>query len=299
MKVAITGASGLVGRHLAADLHEHGHEAICIDRAVQSELPGRAVSADITDMAQADRALRGADAIVHLARIPFPYTASGYDPNRRTWQKPDHVGDAALFNLNLAMTYNALMTARAGGIGRVVVGSSFAAYGFYYPSRAVLPDYLPIDEAHPLRPDDPYGLTKQLGEVLAEAVASTSRCRIVSLRFPGISRENASSLAARRHDPMQRGIGGFWTYVDARDAATACRLALEADFDGHQAFNICAPTTFMPQPTDELLQRYAPDVPCRRRDSAANWAPYDTSKAQRVLGFQARHLISTAINAAF
>jgi hypothetical protein len=66
-------------------------------------------------------------------------------------------------------------------------------------------------------------------------------------------------------------------------------LALERDFGGHEAFNICAPTTFMDVPTREMIRRYLPDVGDVRREGGGNWAGYDTSKASRLLGFEARH----------
>jgi hypothetical protein len=69
-------------------------------------------------------------------------------------------------------------------------------------------------------------------------------------------------------------------------------LALEVDFRGHEAFNICAPTTFMDTPTDQLLQRYLPNVRCVKRPADRNWAGYDSSKAERILGFKARHFIA-------
>jgi nucleoside-diphosphate-sugar epimerase len=238
--------------------------------------------------------MRGADALVHLARIPFPYTATGYDAAKRTWQKPDFTGDAQRFNLNLAMTFNLLSTARAFGVRKIVMGSSFAVYGLYYPSRPLLPDYLPIDETHFRKPDDAYGLTKLLGEYLADACVDSAAVQIASLRFPGVSRESSESIAARQRDPMARGIGGLWTYLDRRDAALACRLALETDFVGHEAFNICAPTTFLPMPTDELVRRYLPGVPCRRAPSDTNWAGYDASKAARTLGFKPQHQLPSA-----
>jgi UDP-glucose 4-epimerase len=90
---------------------------------------------------------------------------------------------------------------------------------------------------------------------------------------------------------MARGVGGLWTYIDARDAAVACRLAMEADFGGHEAFNICAPETFIKTPTDELLLRYLAEVPCSRKGFGDYWAGYDSSKAQRMLGFEARYLL--------
>lgn len=292
MKVVVTGACGVIGRHLAVELESRGHAVTGIDLlAPVTPAAGHFVTADLGDIEQVDRVMKGAEAVVHMARIPFPYTADGYDAAMRTWRKPDHAGDAVLFNRNFTMTCNVIAAARAAGVRKIVVGSSFAAYGLYYPSRPLQPAYLPIDEAHPLLADDPYGLTKLLGEHLADAVAASTGIQIASLRFPGVSRENLHSIA-RQRDPMARGIGGLWTYIDARDAATACRLALEADFGGHEAFNICAPTTFMNTTTDELLRRYLPNVHCRKTFPEPNWAGYDSSKAETMLGFKARHLVA-------
>jgi nucleoside-diphosphate-sugar epimerase len=189
------------------------------------------------------------------------------------------------------MTYNVLAASRAAGVRKLVIGSSFAIYGLYYPSRLLEPEYLPIDEAHPLRPDDPYGLTKLLAEELANACAASAEMQIASLRLPGVSRESQYGVA-QKVDPMARGVGPFWTYIDARDAAAACRLALEAEFSGHEAYNVCAPTTFMNVPTDELLERYLPNVHRLRKPSKDNWAGYDTSRAERMLGFRAVHLLA-------
>ena len=290
MKVVITGASGVIGRPLAAELDNHGHGVVCVDRAPSALNSGYFLAVDLNQIKQVERAVEGADAVVHLARIPFPYTSDGYDPVTRTWRKPDRAGDAERFNLNLAMTYNVMAAARATGVRKMVIGSSFAVYGLYYPSRPLMPEYLPIDEAHPRKPDDPYGLTKLLGEQLADAYADSEAIQIASLRFPGVSRENLHNVV-RQNNPMARGIGGLWTYIDARDAATACRLALETDFVGHEAFNICAPTTFMVTPTDELLRRCLPNVRCLKKSVVDAWAGYDSSKAERKLGFKPRYLV--------
>ena len=103
------------------------------------------------------------------------------------------------------------------------------------------PEYLPLDEQHPLRPQDPYGLTKLIGEKLCDSLAQRSGAQIASLRLAGVYTEaHRSLLAERKKNPLIRGTGALWSYVDARDAARACRLALEARFTGHEAFNICA-----------------------------------------------------------
>ena len=80
-----------------------------VDRA------GAPVTADLLDVHRLGEVVRGADAVVHLARAKFPYTASGYDAAGRVWKKPDPLGDAERFTANVAMTYNVLTAAFAAG----------------------------------------------------------------------------------------------------------------------------------------------------------------------------------------
>ena len=84
---------------------------------------------------------------------------------------------------------------------------------------------------------------------------------IFRLRFSGVYTEaHRRLILERKEKPLIRGIGALWTYIDARDAARACRIALEAKFSGHQAFNICASETFMEAPTAELVKKYLLEV---------------------------------------
>ena len=171
MKVVVTGGAGLVGRNVSEHLATKGHDVLAIDRIAKP--PGCAKS-DIVDLANVrdlKRAFCGADGVIHMARVPFPYASAGYDAATRTWRKPDLIEDVERFNLNTAMTSNVFGAALASGVKKMVLGSSLAVYGFYYPSRPAYPDYLPVDEDHPLRPDDPYGLSKLLGEKMADAAA--------------------------------------------------------------------------------------------------------------------------------
>jgi nucleoside-diphosphate-sugar epimerase len=187
------------------------------------------------------------------------------------------------------MTNNVLVAAEACRVGRVVCGSSLAVYGFYYPTTELLPDYLPLDEGHPRRPQDRYGLTKLMGEQLCDALAQKTGAQIVSLRFAGVYTEaHRSMLLERRKNPLSRGTGALWSYIDARDAARACRLALEANFTGHEAFNICASTTIMDVPTQELLARYLPHVKDLRTGLDGCASGYSNLKANTVLGFEPR-----------
>jgi nucleoside-diphosphate-sugar epimerase len=78
----------------------------------------------------------------------------------------------------------------------------------------------------------------------------------------------------------------LWPYIDIRDAARACRLALEAKTSGHEAFFIAANDIRFDCPTRDLLSRFAPaDLeirgPLADRDSVIN-----IEKAKSILGFE-------------
>ncbi len=287
MRVAVTGSGGRLGQRVTETLSAHGYKVMPVDLAGgQTNEP-----ADLTDADAALRALEGAEAVIHLARERFPYTEQGlYDRVTQTWRAPDVTGDAHRFQRNVAMTYNILAASSSLGITRLVIGSSLAVYGLYYPLRPALPDYLPIDESHPRRPQDPYGLTKLAGEELCEAFARRGDACIASLRFAGIADDAVyQRLIGRRQDPMVRGLGSFWSYIDVRDAATACRLALEATCDGHEAFNICAPITYLATPTRVLLEQQLPDVRQVAFQADENYCCYASDKARETLGFNPRH----------
>ena len=287
MRIAVTGSAGRLGRRVTDTLSRHGHEVAPVDLAARHA----AAPADLTDPGTALHALEGAEAVIHLARERFPYTEQGlYDRATGTWQAPDLTGDGARFQRNVAMTYNVLAASAALGIARVVMGSSLAVYGLYYPLRPALPDYLPVDENHPRRPQDPYGLSKLAGEDLCDGFARHGGTRIVSLRFAGIADETVyARLIRRREDPMARGLGSFWSYIDVRDAAEACRLALEAATEAHAAFNICAPTTYLTTPTRALVEQHLPDVPRVASEPDENYCCYASDKARDILGFNPRY----------
>jgi nucleoside-diphosphate-sugar epimerase len=252
-----------------------------------------ACRSSVIDLLQAKdlaKAFEQADAVIHLARKKFPYTSNGFDPASRTWRTPDVLGDAAIFGYNVTISYNVLAAAVAAGIKKLAMGSSLTIYGFYYPSRWTAPEYLPLAEDYPLRPQDPYSVSKLVVERACDAFASKSDMQIASLRFAGICADSThQNLRERRKDPL-RWSGPLWTYIDVRDAARACRLAVEANFVGHETFNICAPNTIMDRPTSELVTEYLPNVDLRT-NSAGNWAGYDPGKSRRMLGFSARYLL--------
>jgi UDP-glucose 4-epimerase len=294
MRIVVTGGAGRLGQLTIKELVDHGHEVLSVDKVPMPESGCRSSVIDLLNVQDLVAAFEGTEGVIHLARKRFPYTSDGFDPVSRTWKTPDVLGDAGTFSYNVTISYNVLAAAFAGGVKRLVMGSSLTIYGFYYPSRFSLPDYLPVDEDHPLRPQDPYSLSKLSGEHACAAFARKSEMQIASLRFAGICTDlTHRALLERRKNPL-RWTGPLWTYVDVRDAAGACRLAVEANFPGHEPFNICAPNTIMNVPTTELVRQYLPNMRARIPLREANWSGYDPQKAKKLLGFTARYLFEAA-----
>jgi nucleoside-diphosphate-sugar epimerase len=289
MRVVVTGGSGRLGQFVVRELFTHAHQVSALDAVKPRECPAPTYLADLNKIDSLFEQFKKADAVIHLARQRFPYTESGFNSSTERWEFADVAGDATRFNANVAMTNNVLVAAQAAGVKKIVCGSSLAIYGLYYPVTDLQPDYLPMDEAHPLRPQDPYGLSKAVGETLCGAVSQRSGMQIASLRFSGIyTDEHRGLLSERKKNPTIRGTGALWSYIDVRDAARACRLALEANFTGHQAFNICAPDTIMDIPTRELVSRYLAQVKDLREGLHGRSSGYSVAKVQAMLGFEAK-----------
>jgi nucleoside-diphosphate-sugar epimerase len=112
---------------------------------------------------------------------------------------------------------------------------------------------------------------------------------IISLRFSGIyTEEHRAMLAKRKGDPLIRGTGALWSYIDARDAARAVRLALEANLEGHQAINIAAGSNLVGLPIRELAERYLGAVTERRAGLNGSGSGYSVAKAKNLLGFEGK-----------
>lgn len=273
MKIVVTGGSGRLGQHVVRELLAQGYEVLSVDAGRPAEPPCTAWVADLTRSGDAYQALQQADGVVHLAAYP----------------EPDVAPDTATFTNNVAATYHVLKAAADLGVRRVVWTSSIAAYGFVYAARPFAPDYLPLDEQHPCRPQDSYGLSKVVGEQIADSLVRSAPLTIATLRFPWVSYDLTYELLPERWRNPTFRWGGLWCYIDARDAATACRLALEAPLEGHEVFNVAAPTSAMREPTTELVERYVPPGARLREGLRDNWSAMDSRKAERVLGFRARH----------
>jgi len=274
-KIVVTGGSGRLGQFVIRDLLAHDYTVLSLDRVPPREKLCPSWVADLRHSGDLFEAMRDAYGVIHLA----------------AYQAPNLAPDAETLGNNVTSTYNVVRAAADLGVKKVVMASSTAAFGFIYAKNLWAPLYLPLDENHPSKPQDSYGLSKVLGEHIADSIVVVHKDMTVSsLRFPGVNFDlSYESFKERWRNPRSR-TSGFWTYIDARDAAMTCRLALEAKFTGHEVFIASAAKNCMIQPTMELIKKYLPHGAKIRKVSGTHWSCVDTAKARRVLGFKPQHL---------
>jgi nucleoside-diphosphate-sugar epimerase len=235
----------------------------------------RVVVGDARDPGALAEALLGVDAVIHLAAIPAPSLGT-----------PEEV-----FCGNTAATFTVLQQAAQAGVRRTVIASSYSVTGLPFSPVPRQPAYLPVDEALPLQIADPYALSKQVDELTAALMWQTHQLSTVALRFPFLGDE-ADTLPRRTRlfaDDPALGIRELWGYLDLRDAATACLAGLTVAPEGCHIVSLAAPETLSAQPTEDLLDRYLPDVP-RRTTFPGRIAPFDLSRARSLLDFDPKYL---------
>lgn len=255
MKIAVTGASGRVGRAVTALLVDGGHTVLGLDLVPPREPVAGAeyLVGDLADLPVADPRLAGVEAVAHLGAY-------------MSWSPDDA---EKLFDANVSATMR-LIRALGPSVRRFVLASS----GEVYPENA--PAYQPLDEDHPRRPTTWYGESKVLAEELVAFAGRTNGWDTVVLRFSHtqdpaeildpdsffsgprffasrrIARERAAGnaqvvaalepyagddstlLVASRADgaPVQMGI------LATPDLAAGVVLALEAETTGHEVIGL-------------------------------------------------------------
>jgi nucleoside-diphosphate-sugar epimerase len=269
-QVVVTGSSGKAGRAVVRDLLDHGYEVRGVDLTPPADKLAPFLVADLTDLAQAHEALAGARSVVHLAAIPAPGLQT----------------DEVTFRTNVASTYNVFSAAVELGLRRIVWASSETILGL--PFDREQPTNVPIDEDDPIYPQSTYALSKAVGEEMARHFSRWSGIAIVGLRFSNIMEpQDYARFPSFQNDVLERKWN-LWGYVDARDVAQSCRLALESDVTGAPVFIIAAADTVMERPNDELLAEVYPDVP-RRRPIEPHETLLSIDAARRELGYEPRH----------
>ena len=226
MRALITGAGGFAGGHLAAHCRASGDDVVEVSRSAGT---------DLLDAGAARAAVAAArpDVLYHLAARAHV---------GESWEDP-----AGFLRDNVAMALNVLEAVRAEAPESTVV--AIASGELYGP-----PERMPVDEQAPIRPQNPYAVSKASADLLAGFYADAHGLRVIRPRAfnhagPGQAptyaiasfARQAAAAAERGEDPIRFRTGNPHTrrdYTDVRDVVRAYRLLAERAEPG--IYNVCS-----------------------------------------------------------
>ncbi|OOY09629.1 SDR family oxidoreductase [Thioclava sp. F36-7] len=217
-RILITGAGGMIGRVLTAELSESGHEVIATDLAAPETLPEavRFVAMDVTTDAPGKVIARERpEVIVHLASIVTPGAGMGRD---------------LAYKVDVEGTRKVLDAALSVGVRRLVVTSSGAAYGYHADNP------VPLRESDPVRGNPEFAYAdhkRQVEEMLAEARTAHPALEQVVLRVGTVlGKGTDNQITALFRKPRLLALKGCespFVFIWTRDLA---RILIRAATDG-------------------------------------------------------------------
>jgi nucleoside-diphosphate-sugar epimerase len=279
MRVLVTGTSGRVGSVTAREFLDNGYAVRALDKMPPpDDIRARAqvVYADITDRLALLHAAEGCDCIAHLAAIP--------SPGRQV--------DDQILHTNVVGTGHVFAAAEAHGIRHVALASTCCTFGIFFAHHPIDPQYLPMDENHPVLPQDLYALSKVLNEEIAAAYTRRAGMVTVCLRLTTVMDLGGEHVEWQRRRITRADewrAGDLWTYVDTRDAARAFRLAVESPQEGSHVVIIAARDAFTTHDIRDLVRKHYPSVAHFADRLERDSGLYDTRRAEQVIGFVASH----------
>ena len=251
-KVLVTGGAGFIGSHLVDHLVREGFEVAVLDNLSTGSLENvkhlsaskgfSFVRGDVADKRRVDESLKDVDVVFHLAAVTsVPFSVKN---------------PVETFRVNVEGTRNLLEACIREGVERFIYVSSCAVYGE--------PEYLPVDEKHPLRPISPYAESKLEAERLCMEFQETYGLKTTVLRpfnvyGSGMRSDQYSGVVARFIERLRLGkppiIYGDGTqtrdFVHVEDVVRAMILALDNEGAAGRTFNVA---TGVPTSINRLAQ---------------------------------------------
>ncbi len=167
MKVLVVGGAGYIGSHVVKQLGRQDHDVLVFDNLSTGHdwavLAGDLVQGDLADTFRLQKVMEEfkPDLVMHFAA---------------SIQVEESVRNPMLYyQNNLYNTMNLLEAMRYCGVDRLVYSSTAAVYG--------IPESIPVPESAPLKPINPYGATKMMGERIMEDLSASSDFRYVAIRY--------------------------------------------------------------------------------------------------------------------
>jgi UDP-glucose-4-epimerase GalE len=310
VKVVVTGGAGYIGSHAVLELLQAGHEVRVVDdlsKGHRAAVPAgaRLHVGDLAARGVQDEALPGADAVIHFAGL-LSVSESVREP-------------MAYYRANVVKGLELLDGMGRHGVSRMVFSSTCATYG--------MPVRIPMDEAHPQDPINPYGATKRAFEGALGDQARAGRLRAVALRYFNAAGCHPDGSLGEHHDPEEHlvplavdaalGRGPGLTihgddydtpdgtcirdYVHVQDLARAHVLALERldQGDAFRVYNLGTGAGHSVRQVVDAVGRIAGKaVPCRvgpRRPGDPPRLVASAERARAELGFAPSHELASIV----
>jgi UDP-glucose 4-epimerase len=275
MRILVTGGSGLIGRYVVRDLRE-GHDVENLDIRIPEKREVLYHQVDLFDERALAKTIRDYDVVVHLAGIPHPLN----DP-------PEKV-----FRTNAVGTFNVLEACAASKIPKVVFISSESVLGFAFSTTRMWPEYLQIDEHHPLLAQDPYGLSKITCEQLCAGFTRRTGMQTICLRPPWVWVPETAEIKmyAELRREYKKWYKNLWAYIHVFDVAAAIRKCVESTtLPAHDSFFICANETWVESDTRQLVADHYPETKKISPNLSGNFSLISCEKARSSFGFRPAH----------
>lgn len=215
MKIAVAGSDGFLGRNVCSQLENNGHDVLKIDLTQGFDLSDPESVKDIPQV----------DCFVHLANLV--YVPGSYET------------PALYYRVNYMTTLNALEVCRRDKARMVYISS------YIYGS----PQYLPVDENHPISPFNPYAQTKVICEKLCEGYYRDFGVKISILRpfnLYGIGQKGKllipeifEQLKEGKKEIQLKASSPRRDYVNVVDVAKAICLCAEGE-GSYDVYNVCS-----------------------------------------------------------
>ena len=310
MQILVVGGAGYIGSHMVKQLARAGHSVVVLDNLTigfrELACHGELVVGDLADTALLERlfAEHRFDGVMHFAAASL-----GGEP----MQDP-----GKYYRNNVANTLNLLEVMVRHGVKHFIFLSTAATFGE--------PEYVPIDEAHPQNPINPYGAGKLMVERMLQDYATAYGVNSVCLRYFNACRADPEGELGECHEPethlipliLQAASGRresitvfgrdyatedgtcIRDYIHIEDLCSAHALALEALVQGKKqgalAYNLGNGQGYSVQQVIEMVERVVAedgytltvDEGARRSGDPATLVA-DATLARRELGWQPQY----------
>jgi UDP-glucose 4-epimerase len=160
-------------------------------------------------------------------------------------------------------------------------------HGYVTTERPASPDYLQVDEDHPLRPQDAYALSKALGEQICGALVRRSDATAASVR-PSLvlTADDYPNIVPLFQKVPVAGRINCWSYVDVLDLADLVARVAEATTPGHEVIYAAQPDNPTGRPLAELVAAaYGDEAPELRPLDRDDSGGIDCTKARSMFGW--------------